>query len=472
MRMILIIVTLAVSVPPPSDWIPVDSVPEEYEYVKKQRCDCGGNYEVTGQSTGKVEDRNFDELRSTCKKCGKERAFFFDVTSLFKEYEVDRSEAAKKKAYDDLNAKYPKISARLLPELQRLLADKNPHARTWAAETIAKIGTPAAIEILLDGYIAAQPPASFLYEGALAKIGPKVLPHMEKRLRAGGEQARWNLISLAGDIRHPESRKMAEREIAQGPAANRRIACIALGRLGYKESEPALLPLLRKGAAPPDDALLWAAGRCGTKKSIPSIRPFASLATVEVRAAALVALGAIGDRDSIPELLETAQKDEDEGIRHAAIHALGLLRAGEAVPLLLDLVRKGPDPASSGFHGWPGIFSEGDDLGDSYGPAGLIEVSIGALAKIGDKRANEVFEQVLRDDRYHLYFRDAAEAAASLGWKDLVPAIIERMEKDHAKNVKLMGPTHEEFSPALRKLTGQKLGEDPKAWREWLGKRA
>jgi len=193
MRMILIIVTLAVSVPPPSDWIPVDSVPEEYEYVKKQRCDCGGNYEVTGQSTGKVEDRNFDELRSTCKKCGKERAFFFDVTSLFKEYEVDRSEAAKKKAYDDLNAKYPKISARLLPELQRLLADKNPHARTWAAETIAKIGTPAAIEILLDGYIAAQPPASFLYEGALAKIGPKVLPHMEKRLRAGGDRdpTRW-----------------------------------------------------------------------------------------------------------------------------------------------------------------------------------------------------------------------------------------------------------------------------------------
>ncbi|MGO9510517.1 MAG: hypothetical protein ACLPXZ_25480, partial [Mycobacterium sp.] len=94
------------------------------------------------------------------------------------------------------------------------------------------------------------------------------------------------------------------------------------------------------------------------------------------------------------------------------------------------------------------------------------EVCIRALGRIGDKRAIPEFERILRNDRYYLDYYKVAEAAAEAGWRELVSAIIDRLERDK-KDDELFGKDFERYSPPLRRLTGQAFGEDPKAWRKW-----
>jgi HEAT repeat protein len=457
---------LAAQTEPAEDdqWIVVSSVAEEYTYVGEQRCECGGSYEVVVQSTGESEGKHFDKLFVTCKKCGKQRTFTFDVTSLFEQYELAGSEDAKKKAFAELNTRYPEIASEQLPEFVKLLEHRNPHFRRWAVEALAKLGTPEAITALLDGYlrypVEINVDANLDYSHGLKKLGLAVLPAVADRLRSSDQKARWGLVFLLREIRDPKSREIIERELREGSARNRRICYVSLGELGYKQSEPILRRSLRRESMKPDDGLLWALGRCGTKDSIRSVRRYSKADDVNIRAAALVALGALGDRQSIPHLIDIAVKDPNEDIRHTAIHALGLLRAKEAVPALIVCLEKEDPDAGDAFKCWPGIY--GDDPDGYYGPEGLIEVTLRALARIGDARATSAFEKVLRDDRYDFYFEEVVEAAASLGWRELVPAIIDRLGKDRFSRKK-------EYSPALRRLTGQNFGElDLKSWRTWL----
>ena len=452
--------------PPSEEWIAVSDVSEEYAYVAKQRCQCGGSYTVERQSTGTAEGKHFDELFCKCKKCGKERSFTFDVTSLFEEYKIGSSEEAKQKVYAELDAKYPKVTKKDLPDLQALLSDRNPHKRSWAINALSKVGTAGAVEILLDGYLGADNARYLEYEDSLRKIGKPLLPQVERRLSSADPEKKWRLLSVLGGIKEPSSRKLLERELPKATEKLRRICCISLGMLAYKESEPILTKQLQGAPKSPDDALLWALGRCGTKKSAGLLRPYSSDSNIEVRAAAVVALATVEGKSFVPRLLELAEKDSDEGMRHAAIYALGQLKAKEAVPLLIRCLKAQPSGGAS--RNWPGIYGTLDDKADCFGSGGLAEVSIRALGKIGDKRAVDAFRETLRNDRYYLDFTDVASAAAAAGWTELVPVIVDRMEKDYDHNRKLFGPNHEQYAPALRALTGQKFSEDPKAWRSWL----
>ena len=67
----------------------VDSIHEEYEYIAKQRCECGGTYQVNKQTLLKSvpNGKHFDSLRARCVKCGAVRSFAFDVSELFRQYE-------------------------------------------------------------------------------------------------------------------------------------------------------------------------------------------------------------------------------------------------------------------------------------------------------------------------------------------------------------------------------------------------
>lgn len=446
----------------------VSDVSQEYDYVRKQRCSCGGGYEVVSQSVSEANGKHLDRLYCKCRGCGDERTFVFDVTSVFQELDLTFSKEAEKKAFDSLNRKYPKVSADHLQEFKSLLADRNPQVRKWAIDAIAQVGTPEAIGILLRGYMEAGILDSIAYGKGLEKVGPPVLPLVAERIAQADQEARFRLTSLLGDIKAAQSRLLLEQQLQRGPTDNRRVCYLSLGKLSYKESEAVLRQFLAREAPNPDDGLLWAIGRCGTAASIPDTRRYADSTQTPIRAAALVALGALGDRESIPPLLEVAAKDPDEDIRHSAIHALGLLKAKEAVPLLIEVLQT-PSPSELEFHAWSGIYNDPDE---SYGHTGLNEAAIHALARIGDERALKAFERVLQDDRCYLDFKDVADAAASLNWRELVPSIIERMDKDYEDNVKLFGPDDERYSPALRKLTGQSFPEDPKLWKAWLDNQA
>jgi hypothetical protein len=65
------------------DAIVVNSVAEEYRYLRRQRCVCGDRYQLLFQLLRQQEERHFDELHARCEKCGAERDFLFDISSFF-----------------------------------------------------------------------------------------------------------------------------------------------------------------------------------------------------------------------------------------------------------------------------------------------------------------------------------------------------------------------------------------------------
>ncbi len=63
--------------------IPVKSVPEEYEYLRRQRCTCGGTFVLVLQALHEHEGRKFDVLNVRCGKCGASRSYTFDINSFY-----------------------------------------------------------------------------------------------------------------------------------------------------------------------------------------------------------------------------------------------------------------------------------------------------------------------------------------------------------------------------------------------------
>jgi hypothetical protein len=140
------------AIPLPDKWISVKEVSEEHDYVRLQRSEAGGRYDVVSQSTGVIDDRHYDQLFCKCVVSGKEKVFTFDVTSLFQERAFAQSKDAQKKAYADLDRRYTNVTLAQVPDLQGLLKDQNPHNRTWAIARLAELRIPEADTILLDTY--------------------------------------------------------------------------------------------------------------------------------------------------------------------------------------------------------------------------------------------------------------------------------------------------------------------------------
>lgn len=62
--------------------IVVNSVTEEYEYISRQRCKCGGAFKVLRQNFKPVPFEH-DTLTVKCEKCAEETEFTFDVSNFF-----------------------------------------------------------------------------------------------------------------------------------------------------------------------------------------------------------------------------------------------------------------------------------------------------------------------------------------------------------------------------------------------------
>jgi HEAT repeat protein len=452
-------------IPPRQQWIAVDEVSQEYDHVRKERCKCGGSFKVVRQSTGVDGGLHYDRLFCRCRHCGGERTFTFDVTSIFRKEELAQSQDARSKAYAELDRRYPKVSLQHISKLKALLGDDNPHYRMWAAKRLGQLATAEADKVLLKAYLQAGLIEGMPLEEALQNRGAAVLPLLKDRLAAADRDEGFKLADLLSKIRDPGSARMIEsrlrKDLESGNTDIRRVCYIGLGELGDKGSEPLLLEAERAEAPRPDDALLWALGCCGTKKSFPALRKYLKSEEEVLRLAAIAGLGLAGDQESTAAAIETARTAKNFYARFNAVYALGRLRAKQAVPLLIELLQ--PTPKYGAFCCPQGIYGK-DGM---YTNDANVDVCLRALGRIRDRRALPEFERILKNDGYYLDHEVVAQVAAELGWRELVPAIVDRLEKDYQHNVELLGKDQQRYSPALRKLTGQKFGENPKAWRQW-----
>ena len=66
-----------------ADAIKVRSIPEEYAYLAKLRCNCGGRYDGETQALLEVHGVMYDRLDVRCVKCGDGRSLLFDISSFF-----------------------------------------------------------------------------------------------------------------------------------------------------------------------------------------------------------------------------------------------------------------------------------------------------------------------------------------------------------------------------------------------------
>ena len=65
--------------------IRVHSVPQEYWYLSRTPCDCGGKFALVHQELVGSDRGPIDRLTVECNKCGTGRVFAFDVSPFLKE---------------------------------------------------------------------------------------------------------------------------------------------------------------------------------------------------------------------------------------------------------------------------------------------------------------------------------------------------------------------------------------------------
>jgi hypothetical protein len=69
--------------PDVSQAIKVGSVGEEYAFIQRQRCSCGGAYKPDAQAVVEVGSLHYDKLDVSCKQCGSRRSHMFDINAFF-----------------------------------------------------------------------------------------------------------------------------------------------------------------------------------------------------------------------------------------------------------------------------------------------------------------------------------------------------------------------------------------------------
>src|SRR5262249_40453851 len=173
---------------------------------------------------------------------------------------------------------------------------------------LAQIPTDQARKAILDrfvkGGIMEDLHLHVTCQDAMGQIGAPMVPLIKEKLPSAPAMTRFELVTVLGKIHDPTARELAEAELQGAPVPLRRPCYLAIGHLGYKESEPVLLKELAGNDEHPDDALVWAVGRCGTQKSVADVRRLLSSTDAKVRLAAIAASGNVGDAESIPDLIK------------------------------------------------------------------------------------------------------------------------------------------------------------------------
>jgi HEAT repeat protein len=212
-----------------------------------------------------------------------------------------------------------------VPELCRLLTDRQGEVRVVAVRALGRIGDPTAAWRLIASLDQTDPVPSLLVTHTLVQLGPEAE------------------VTLSAALDHPQARVRA-------------VCLDALGLLGSAGSVGRVARVLREDAVL--DVRVAAAanlGRLGTNSALePLSDALAAGRPVPLRAAAARALGELGTPAAVPELVGLLD-DPEYRVAHEAAHALRRLgRTGQdALRTVLDTEAAETITAGNGAHAQP-----------------------------------------------------------------------------------------------------------------------
>lgn len=182
------------------------------------------------------------------------------------------------------------------------------------------------------------------------------------------------------------------------------------------------------------------AARALSKIGKPSVKPLIAAfkdKDENVRMNVAWALGKIGDKQAIEPLI-TALKDENSGVRWWVADALGNISDIRAVQPLIVVLKE-----------------DNDDI--------VRQAAARALGNIGDSATVESLIAALKDKKSEVK-EEAIKALGKIGDIRAIEPLITFLEDEtYIFRQKLASRT-------LKKITGQRFGENPIRWREWWEK--
>jgi HEAT repeat protein len=202
-----------------------------------------------------------------------------------------------------------------LPDLTRLLRDRDPDVRAAAARALGKLGRPEAVPSLLATLGDERSVPAGVVSMALLHLGPACAPALREGL-----------------------------DLSNGPHV-RALAAELLGRLGAIEATDRLIEAVDLDPAPEvRAAAARALGRAGVPRAAaPLERALGSDPAAEVRRAAAWALGELGGGHSL-DGLAIALGSGDHALARQAAHSL--LSCGPGGLSLLERAAQAREPAS------------------------------------------------------------------------------------------------------------------------------
>ena len=221
-----------------------------------------------------------------------------------------------------------------LPDLKRLLEDRDPYGRARAVQTLGTLGLPENSDTLVSAVDDESPVVSMLAARALAAHGgatfaEPILSNLDRLEQWGSEYVTSLLVGLGSGAEARLRRVMADEARS---SRTRALATDALWKLHDIEAVDPAAEILRSGPEPDlAAALLRLISLLGGPRCLALVREFLDHPHFAVRAQAFSALAALGTSDET-ELLETGLSDRSPWV---ALHAArGMRERGSRARLL------------------------------------------------------------------------------------------------------------------------------------------
>lgn len=228
------------------------------------------------------------------------------INGLHSKVPAERAEAAKQAAV--------LRDPRLLPELVKLLGDRETDPQWQAVLALAAYGEAAAASVV-EGLAAEDEPARWKAENALQMIGKPALPYIYRGLRHRNVYVRRHCAWLLGEIPDKASIPDLVRAVDDEDETVRWKAAFSLKKLG-PDALPPLIQTLGSNSSRARRVAAFMLGEFGVNQAIPALVRALSDPDADTRWKAAGSLAKLGD-EAVPPTAEVMKQPNPEARRAA-----------------------------------------------------------------------------------------------------------------------------------------------------------